>query len=325
MARTISLFIGDDFVDIDDPPSGWSYDFVTGGVIAAPSVFQIPRHVSGTFPTDPLLVHSVSEYYDDFGTYYVFHGNIVVNRVGVSTFNGQTWDATFDENFDTSASTITRIAPLTPDAFLINFFTVDFGGSVAYPQIAGKTLGQLIGDGDTIVGTDWNDHLLTTNFSETVIGGFGADSLVTRGGNDTLVGGPGKDILVGGLGNDTYVLGAEATGVDIVSDIGGIDTITSTITRSLANYPTIDNLTLLGLAVFATGNNLVNVITGNAAANVLDGGKLGDIMRGAHWQRLLYRRQRPRHRRRNRRQRLRYRLVQRQFQPFSGRARHRCA
>ena len=154
------------------------------------------------------------------------------------------------------------------------------GGSVAYPQIAGKTLGQPIGDGDTIVGTDWNDHLLTTNFSETVIGGFGADSLVTRGGNDTLVGGLAKDILVGGLGNDTYVLGAEATGVNVVSDIGGIDTITSTITRSLANYPTIDNLTLLGLAVFATGNNLVNVITGNAAANVLDGGKLGDIMRG---------------------------------------------
>ena len=87
-------------------------------------------------------------------------------------------------------------------------------------------------------------------------------------------GGAGIDSLIGGLGNDTFVL---ADGTDTVSDTGGTDTITSTITRSLASYAAIENLTLLGSsAINGTGNGLNNTITGNSAANILDGGAGND-------------------------------------------------
>ncbi|URK89246.1 hypothetical protein LP421_30490 (plasmid) [Rhizobium sp. RCAM05350] len=55
--------------------------------------------------------------------------------------------------------------------------------------------------------------------------------------------------------------------------VGGIDTITSTISRDLSDYAYIENLKLLGTSnINGTGNALANVITGNAANNVLNGG-----------------------------------------------------
>ena len=51
------------------------------------------------------------------------------------------------------------------------------------------------------------------------------------------------------------------------------DTITSTITRSLGDYTSIENLTLLGSGnISATGNALSNRITGNNGANTLQVG-----------------------------------------------------
>ena len=99
-----------------------------------------------------------------------------------------------------------------------------------------------------------------------------ANTITGNDGNNVLDGGADAlvDTLVGGLGNDTYVLGA---GADVVTETGGTDTITSTITRNLAGYATVENLTLLGTAaVNGTGNALANVITGNAGNNVLNGG-----------------------------------------------------
>ncbi len=64
-------------------------------------------------------------------------------------------------------------------------------------------------------------------------------------GENILDGGAGADTLAGGLGNDTYVLGDELdTVVEAVN--GGWDTITSTISRDLNDYPNVENLTLLG-------------------------------------------------------------------------------
>ena len=72
-----------------------------------------------------------------------------------------------------------------------------------------------------------------------------------------------------------------ANGADSVTDTAGIDTITSTITRSLASFGAIEKLTLLGTAAInGTGNGLANTITGNAAANKLDGGAGNDILDG---------------------------------------------
>jgi Ca2+-binding RTX toxin-like protein len=119
-------------------------------------------------------------------------------------------------------------------------------------------------------------------FAVTLVGNEFAQTITGSGGDDTLNGGAGADVLIGGGGSDTYMLGAESTGVDTVSDSAGIDAITSTITRSLASYAVIENLTLLGsAAINGTGNALANVITGNSAANVLDGGAGADNMLGA--------------------------------------------
>ena len=61
---------------------------------------------------------------------------------------------------------------------------------------------------------------------------------------NTLTGNSGRNVLTGLAGNDTYVLGAEATGVDTVSDSGGIDTITTLITRNSLSFAAIEKLTL---------------------------------------------------------------------------------
>jgi Ca2+-binding RTX toxin-like protein len=102
-----------------------------------------------------------------------------------------------------------------------------------------------------------------------------------NGLGNILTGNSFANTLNGGLGNDTYVLGSEATGRDTVTDAGGIDTITSTVSRSLAAYPAIENLQLLGTAAIGgVGNALANVLTGNTAGNVLSGGAGNDTIRG---------------------------------------------
>ncbi len=82
------------------------------------------------------------------------------------------------------------------------------------------------------------------------------------------------DQLIGLAGNDIYALGASSndTVVEAAGAAGGVDTITSSITRSLAGFANVENLTLSGGAINGTGNTLANVITGTASANILTGG-----------------------------------------------------
>ena len=121
-------------------------------------------------------------------------------------------------------------------------------------------------------GNNLNNVITGNNFNNTLDGGVG---------NDTLRGGLGADTLIGGLGNDVYVL---ENGADAVSDAGGIDTATSTISRSLAvgGLTAVENLTLVNVATAlnGTGNNLNNVITGNNFNNTLSGGDGNDTLRG---------------------------------------------
>jgi serralysin len=146
--------------------------------------------------------------------------------------------------------------------------------------IGSENIDDIYGDtgANRLEGLGGNDHLFGDPGNDVLLGGAGNDFIEGDTGNDTLDGGIGSDTLQGGIGNDTYVL---ANSADTVGDIGGSDTITSTITRSLASFATIENLTLLGTtAINATGNALANALTGNAAANVLNGGAGADVLRG---------------------------------------------
>jgi serralysin len=122
-----------------------------------------------------------------------------------------------------------------------------------------------------------NLKLLGTG-NATLVGNGLANVLTGNGAANVLAGGGGLDRLFGALGNDTYVLDH---GNDKVSDSGGIDRITTTVSRSLASHVAIESLTLLGTAAInGTGNGLGNTITGNAAANVLSGGGGNDVLSG---------------------------------------------
>jgi len=76
------------------------------------------------------------------------------------------------------------------------------------------------GEGQTLVGTDGNDVLVTGGGEDTLIGGEGDDVLVAGGGPDTLDGGPGNDQLYG-LGGPDHMTGGE--GNDAMAGFGGRD------------------------------------------------------------------------------------------------------
>jgi Ca2+-binding RTX toxin-like protein len=106
--------------------------------------------------------------------------------------------------------------------------------------------------------------------------------LIGNDGANRLDGGAGNDTMTGGKGDDTYVVNAAG---DVVQETvlnsagGGVDTVESAITFSLAPHTNIENLTLAGgSAINGTGNALDNVLTGNSATNILDGGTGNDLL-----------------------------------------------
>jgi Ca2+-binding RTX toxin-like protein len=127
----------------------------------------------------------------------------------------------------------------------------------AAPQALFPTRLQLQGGHMAVVnGTAGNDSLIGTTSS---------DSLSGLGGNDTLNGLAAIDTLNGGADNDTYVV----TSGDVLQDSGGIDTVMSDITWTLAAG--FENITLTGSgAINATGNELGNFAVGNSAGNVFN-------------------------------------------------------
>jgi len=114
------------------------------------------------------------------------------------------------------------------------------------------------------------------------ISGFGNDgknAITGNSGNNFLDGGKGDDTLTGGLGDDTYVVDTLGDKV-IEAANGGTDTIYSSIDYSLAALANIENLSITGKAVHATGNAKDNFIYGNDSDNDIDGGKGADFMHG---------------------------------------------
>jgi len=124
------------------------------------------------------------------------------------------------------------------------------------------------------------EHLTLTGTAN--INGTGNNlnnSIAGNAGDNVLNGVTGVDTLVGGAGNDTFFV--DGTN-DVVSEgvDEGIDTLVSSVSRTLgANF---ENLTLTGSsnALTGTGNALDNVITANDAGSLLVGGAGNDTLIG---------------------------------------------
>jgi Ca2+-binding RTX toxin-like protein len=117
------------------------------------------------------------------------------------------------------------------------------------------------------------DNRITGNDNDNDL--FGGD------GNDTLNGGDGGDILIGGAGDDVYVIDSELDGIAEDPDQGR-DTVRSSISLnwSFGLGANLEDIVLLGNAVFAIGNELDNRITGNDNDNNLSGGEGNDTLNG---------------------------------------------
>lgn len=99
--------------------------------------------------------------------------------------------------------------------------------------------------------------------------GNSLDNVLTGNfGANRLVGGGGRDTMIGGSGNDTYVTNGDDTIIETA--LGGIDTVESTATHTLAAF--VENLILQGdLVINGFGNDLDNFIVGGIARNRLNG------------------------------------------------------
>ena len=135
------------------------------------------------------------------------------------------------------------------------------------------------GGADTLDGGNGNDSLEGETGADNMLGGGGNDTMEGGDGNDNLNGGTGNDSMTGGKGNDSYFVDAAGDFTREASSGGGIDTVTSIITWTLATE--IDNLVLSGTtAINGTGNAMANTITGNTGNNSLSGVAGNDSLSG---------------------------------------------
>ena len=138
---------------------------------------------------------------------------------------------------------------------------------------------------DTILGLGGNDTLIGNIGNDSLNGGNGNDNLQGSNGNDTLDGGTGFDILTGGAGDDVYFV--DNVKDKIVEDNnsgGGVDTVNSSVTYSLADRNDKKGVEILILTgkqnLSATGNDGSNLLVGNSGNNILLGNGGNDNLQG---------------------------------------------
>lgn len=108
-------------------------------------------------------------------------------------------------------------------------------------------------------------------------GNSAANVLTGNAGANILDGGTGADTMAGGAGNDVYYV--DNAGDVVTEESGkGTDRVYANVDYTLT--ANVEHLTLLGLALAGTGNELANQLTGNDEANTLSGGAGNDTLDG---------------------------------------------
>jgi Ca2+-binding RTX toxin-like protein len=156
--------------------------------------------------------------------------------------------------------------------------------NVIYGNAAFNELQGLAGN-DTLYGGDSDDLLYGQDGNDFLYGEIGADALVGGDGNDVLDGGVGIDYLLGGAGDDAYYID---NGSDFAAEsaAGGNDTIYASVNyTATAN---VENLILIGSALYANGNSENNTLTGNALGNEIRGFDGNDTIIGGGATDFLY-------------------------------------
>lgn len=120
---------------------------------------------------------------------------------------------------------------------------------------------------ERLIGSNHNDTLTGNDADNDIYGGRGDDVIDGGLGNDYLDGGLGVDTLTGGQGDDIFVVDDKDSIVELADQ--GTDSVFAYVDYQLGDN--VENLTLLGQATTATGNDLDNRIVGNAHANTLTG------------------------------------------------------
>ena len=213
--------------------------------------------------------------------------NILDGGIGADAMNGGKGNDTYI--VDDVGDVVTEIFTLAQGGgidLVKSSVTYDLSNNLDRANIDNLTLT----DG-SITGGTANIDAIGNDLANIIIGNAGNNLIAGNAGNDTLVGNAGDDYLDGGLGNDNMSggTGNDIYIVDSVSDVvtesvtnalgGGIDTVKSTVTRTLgANFDdlvllnaTTDPLLLILNKINGTGNELANNITGNDGNNFLSG------------------------------------------------------
>jgi Ca2+-binding RTX toxin-like protein len=163
-------------------------------------------------------------------------------------------------------------------------FTLATTGTAFVENLTLTGTGNINGIGNNlanvILGNSGANALDGGGASDSLSGAGGVDSLTGGEGNDTLDGGDGIDEMIGGVGNDLYVINDAAEVITEAANAGN-DTVSSSVTYSIADKANLENVILTGTgALTATGNAGNNGLTGNGGANTLVGGEGNDSLDG---------------------------------------------
>jgi Ca2+-binding RTX toxin-like protein len=163
------------------------------------------------------------------------------------------------------------------------------GNDTYVVDVAGDAVTEIGGGGVDLVNSSVT-YTLAAEVENLTLTGLGAingsgnglaNRLIGNNAANVLDGGTGNDSMFGWEGDDIYIVDSAGDVVSEGNPPGGIDTVQSSVSFSLAAIGNIEHLTLMGgAAINGTGNALANVITGNGAANVLNGGAGNDSMVG---------------------------------------------